>query len=93
MNIEKEVLDYLSEYLSNSVLSSEIDLLQLDPKQLSLTKDLQLDSLDLVEAIMHFENLLHITVNEEDEDEIETIQQFIDYLTLRQVTNRLDREE
>ncbi len=47
----------------------------------SFKDDLGLDSLDLVELVMAFEDLFDITIPDEESEQLTTVQESIDYVT------------
>jgi len=47
----------------------------------SFTKDLGADSLDTVELIMEFEKEFDISIDEADDEKIQTVGNVVDYLT------------
>jgi len=47
-----------------------------------LEEDLGADSLDLLELVMHFEDTLGITIEDEHVENIKTVQQVVDYLVV-----------
>ena len=46
----------------------------------SFTKDLGADSLDTVELILEFEKEFNISIEEADQDKVQTVGQVVDYL-------------
>lgn len=58
--------------------------LSVNPEQItpeaSFTDDLGADSLDTVELVMDFEEVFNITIPEEDQEKLRTVQDAIDYL-------------
>ncbi len=48
--------------------------------QASFIEDLRADSLDTVELVMAFEDEFGITIQDEDQDKLRTVQSSIDYL-------------
>ena len=46
----------------------------------SFTKDLGADSLDTVELILEFEKEFNISIDEADQDKVQTVGQVVDYL-------------
>jgi acyl carrier protein len=74
-NIEERVKNIIKEQLSYS------DRIHGDISNgAHLTRDLGLDSLDLVEAVMALEDEFGIEVSDEDGERITTVQQAIDYV-------------
>jgi acyl carrier protein len=58
--------------------------LSVNPEQItpeaSFTEDLGADSLDTVELVMDLEEVFNITIPEEDQEKLRTVQEAIDYL-------------
>ena len=58
--------------------------LSVNPEQItpeaSFTDDLGADSLDTVELVMDFEEVFNITIPEEDQEKLRTVQDAIEYL-------------
>jgi len=58
--------------------------LSVNPEQItpaaSFTDDLGADSLDTVELVMDLEEVFNITIPEEDQEKLRTVQDAIDYL-------------
>lgn len=58
--------------------------LSVNPEQITLeasfTDDLGADSLDTVELVMDLEEVFNITIPEEDQEKLRTVQDAIDYL-------------
>ena len=73
------------EDVSTKVTEVLIDKLGADPEEASnegndLQNDLGADSLDAIELIIEFEEVFHITIPEDDAEEIHTIKDIIDYI-------------
>ncbi len=46
----------------------------------NLSKDLGLDSLDTVDLVLQMEDIFHISIPDEDYQQLQTVKQFSDYL-------------
>jgi len=51
----------------------------------NLSKDLGLDSLDTVDLVLQMEDLFHISIPDEDYQQLQTVRQFSDYLKRKTV--------
>jgi acyl carrier protein len=72
-NIEQRVKNIVGEQLG-------LDENGIKPEQ-RLVEDLGADSLDLVELVMAVEDEFDIDIPDQEAEKIETVQQYIDYLT------------
>jgi acyl carrier protein len=70
--IEEQVYEIIQRKLS-------VNLEQITPEA-SFTEDLGADSLDTVELVMDLEEQFNITIPEEEQENLKTVQDAIDYL-------------
>ncbi|RIY33114.1 acyl carrier protein [Psittacicella hinzii] len=75
-NLEVQIKKVIAEQLN-------IDDLDRITPEASFTEDLGADSLDTVELVMAFEEAFDITIPDEDQEKISTVQSAIDYITAR----------
>lgn len=75
MDIEKTVVDIISEQLGVSV--SEITL------EKSFVEDLDLDSLDLTEMLMSLEEVFGYSISEQDAASLRTVGDVVKYITAK----------
>jgi len=75
MDIEAKVKQIIMDKLS-------VDESQITP-QASFIEDLRADSLDTVELVMAFEDEFGITIPEEDQEKLRTVQSSLDYLNAK----------
>jgi len=54
-------------------------------EEANLSKDLGLDSLDTVDLVLQMEDLFHISIPDEDYQQLHTVKQFSDYLKRKTV--------
>ncbi len=71
-SIQEQVYEIIQRKLS-------VNLEQITPEA-SFTEDLGADSLDTVELVMDLEEEFNITIPEEDQEKLRTVQDAIDYL-------------
>ena len=71
-NLEKEVIDIIA-----NVLEVDKSLLNVNT---NLTKDLDVESLDLVDLVVAFEDKYNLEIPDPDIKNLQTIQDIIDYL-------------
>jgi acyl carrier protein len=83
LNIPKEEFPVMSS-IQEKVYEIIEQKLSVNPEQItpeaSFTDDLGADSLDTVELVMDFEEVFNITIPEEDQEKLRTVQDAIDYL-------------
>lgn len=70
------ILDELKTLIATNLGLEENDVNQ----DSNLAEDLGADSLDAVELIMEIEDHFNISINEEDAQELQTVQDIIDYI-------------
>ena len=51
----------------------------------NLSKDLGLDSLDTVDLVLQMEDMFHISIPDEDYQQLQTVKQFSDYLKIKTI--------
>lgn len=71
-NIEQRVIKIVAERLKKDESSIKLES--------SFNEDLGADSLDLVEFVMALEDEFEITIEDQDQEKIKTVQQAIDYV-------------
>lgn len=71
-----EVFDKIKEIIADQLGIDEDDI----TPDASLIDDLGADSLDIVELIMYFEDEFDMEISDEDIEEMETIQDIINYI-------------
>jgi acyl carrier protein len=74
----------MSDPIFDKIKGIVVDLLEVDPDKVtpdaSFSKDLEADSLDLVELIMAFEEEFGETISDEDAQKIGTVGQAVEYV-------------
>ena len=51
----------------------------------NLSRDLGLDSLDTVDLVLQMEDMFHISIPDEDYQQLQTVKQFSDYLKIKTI--------
>ena len=74
--MDNKILEEVIEVISN-VTEVEKDMIKEDS---NLIKDLEIDSLDLVDLVVEFENKYNFQIPDQDVKEIQTVKDIVEYI-------------